>query len=128
MDLVHSHSVKNVAEGLNIFDGNPWQYFHNGPRRNIRRGTHSALTTGNPRYCISCFQTAATGWKNIILTDFVLTVVTSMLYQHHGLSRDFTEYAQYFDGTDDPDAMSYLILANKLIHQCGPGRSASPKK
>ncbi len=28
MDLVHSHSVKNVNEGLGLFDGSPGQYFH----------------------------------------------------------------------------------------------------
>jgi 1,4-alpha-glucan branching enzyme len=32
LDLVHSHAVKNVFEGLNRFDGTPYQYFHDGPR------------------------------------------------------------------------------------------------
>ncbi|NJO67970.1 MAG: 1,4-alpha-glucan-branching enzyme, partial [Bacteroidetes bacterium] len=34
MDLVHSHAVKNELEGLNKFDGTPYQYFHSGERRN----------------------------------------------------------------------------------------------
>ena len=34
MDLVHSHSVKNVNEGLGLFDGSPGQYFHPNERRN----------------------------------------------------------------------------------------------
>ncbi|MFT5130521.1 MAG: 1,4-alpha-glucan branching enzyme, partial [Rhodothermales bacterium] len=37
IDLVHSHSVKNEAEGLSSFDGTRYQYFHAGPR-----GEHSA--------------------------------------------------------------------------------------
>ncbi|MDY5823747.1 MAG: alpha-amylase family glycosyl hydrolase, partial [Candidatus Coprenecus sp.] len=37
MDLVHSHSVDNVAEGLSLFDGTDSLYFHSGPR-----GRHSA--------------------------------------------------------------------------------------
>ena len=32
MDIVHSHAVKNAAEGLNEFDGTDSQYFHEGPR------------------------------------------------------------------------------------------------
>lgn len=34
LDLVHSHSTKNVAEGLNMFDGSDDQYFHPGPMGN----------------------------------------------------------------------------------------------
>ena len=30
MDIVHSHAVKNFAEGLNEFDGTDSQYFHRG--------------------------------------------------------------------------------------------------
>ena len=33
MDLVHSHAVKNELEGLGNFDGTPYQYFHDGARR-----------------------------------------------------------------------------------------------
>ena len=32
IDLVHSHAVKNFAEGLNDFDGSGHQYFHEGGR------------------------------------------------------------------------------------------------
>ena len=32
LDLVHSHAVKNTHEGLNLFDGTDYQYFHAGPR------------------------------------------------------------------------------------------------
>ena len=34
MDIVHSHSVKNINEGLNLFDGSEDQYFHPGERGN----------------------------------------------------------------------------------------------
>jgi 1,4-alpha-glucan branching enzyme len=33
MDLVHSHSVRNVNEGLALFDGSPGLYFHEDARR-----------------------------------------------------------------------------------------------
>ncbi|HXA02878.1 MAG TPA: alpha-amylase family glycosyl hydrolase, partial [Cytophagaceae bacterium] len=32
MDIVHSHAVKNIAEGINEFDGTDHQYFHPGGR------------------------------------------------------------------------------------------------
>ncbi len=36
IDLVHAHAAKNVNEGINMFDGTDYQYFHQG-----EKGTHS---------------------------------------------------------------------------------------
>ncbi|PIO54298.1 hypothetical protein TELCIR_24342 [Teladorsagia circumcincta] len=36
LDVVHSHASKNVADGLNEWDGTDSCYFHSGPR-----GTHT---------------------------------------------------------------------------------------
>ena len=33
MDIVHSHAVKNVNEGLGLLDGDPAQFFHGDHRR-----------------------------------------------------------------------------------------------
>ncbi len=46
--------------------------------------------------------------------------ITSMLYYDHGLGSDFVSYKQYFDGNQDTDAIVYLTLANKLIHEFNP--------
>ncbi len=43
-----------------------------------------------------------------------------MLYWDHGLGRDFTEYKFYYDGDQDEDAITYLTLANKVIHEVNP--------
>ena len=32
LDVVHSHAVKNTAEGINMFDGTTWQFFHDGEK------------------------------------------------------------------------------------------------
>ncbi len=121
MDLVHSHSVKNVAEGLNIFDGTPYQYFHGDGRRN------------HPAWDSLCFDYGKTEVLHFLLSNckywleeyhvdgFRFDGITSMLYTHHGLSKDFTEYSMYFDGSEDKDATTYLMLANKLIHEVKPG-------
>jgi 1,4-alpha-glucan branching enzyme len=43
-----------------------------------------------------------------------------MLYLEHGLGRVFTSYNDYFDGSVDEDALTYLALANRLIHNIHP--------
>ena len=120
MDLIHSHSVKNVAEGLNIFDGTPYQYFHDGARRehplwdslcfNYEKNEVLHFLLSNCKYWLEEYR----------VDGFRFDGITSMLYTHHGLSRDFTEYAMYFDGSEDTDATTYLMMANKMIHQVKP--------
>jgi 1,4-alpha-glucan branching enzyme len=39
-----------------------------------------------------------------------------MLYRHHGLGKAFGSYEDYFDDNVDEDALTYLTLANALIH------------
>ena len=46
--------------------------------------------------------------------------VTSMLYLDHGLGRSFTSYADYYTDNVDEDALTYLALANRLVHQVRP--------
>lgn len=121
MDIVHSHSVKNELEGLGNFDGTPYQYFHDGPRRE-----HVAWDS-------LCFDYAKNEVLHFLLSNckfwldeyrfdgFRFDGVTSMLYYDHGLSRNFTNYGMYYDGQQDEDAITYLALANKLIKQVHPG-------
>ncbi len=120
MDLVHSHAVKNTHEGLNLFDGTDFQYFHGGPR-----GQHTAWDSmcfdyskyevlrfllSNCRYWIEEFQ----------FDGFRFDGVTSMLYLDHGLGKAFGSYDDYFDGNVDGDAVCYLQLANELVHKIAP--------
>ncbi|MBR1537983.1 MAG: alpha amylase C-terminal domain-containing protein, partial [Bacteroidales bacterium] len=51
------------------------------------------------------------------LDGFRFDGVTSMLYYDHGLERDFNGYPSYFDGGQDEDAITYLGLANILVHE-----------
>ena len=46
--------------------------------------------------------------------------ITSMLYTHHGLGTAFTAYADYFNDDVDEDALTYLTLANRLVHAIRP--------
>ena len=46
--------------------------------------------------------------------------VTSMLYLDHGLEKSFLSYADYFNDNVDEDALTYLALANRVIHSLRP--------
>lgn len=120
MDLVHSHAVKNVQEGLNQFDGTDYQYFHAGAR-----GRHEAwdsLTFDYARYEVQRFLLSNVRfWLEEYRFDgFRFDGVTSMLYWDHGLGKSFQSYDDYFSGNVDRDALAYLMLANELMHTLRP--------
>ena len=69
MDIVHSHSVKNEAEGWPGSTVPPTCISIQVHGAGIRHGTAFALTTAKIQYCISCCPTANTGWKNSGSTD-----------------------------------------------------------
>ena len=120
LDVVHSHAVKNTAEGINMFDGTTWQFFHDGPK-----GDHPAWGT-------KCFDYGKTGVLHFLLSDlkfwmteyhfdgFRFDGVTSMLYHDHGLGTDFNTNDKYFSFNTHTEAITYLQLANELIHQVNP--------
>lgn len=120
MDLVHSHAVKNEEEGISRFDGTYHQYFHSGAR-----GDH-------PAWDSRCFNYAKEEVIRFLLSNckywleefhfdgFRFDGITSMLYLHHGLDKNFVSYDDYFTGQEDVDAITYLTLANQLIHEIKP--------
>ncbi len=120
MDLIHSHAASNEVEGLSRFDGTLYQYFHEGPR-----GVH-------PAWDSRCFDYGKHQVLHFLLSNcrfwldeyhvdgFRFDGVTSMLYLQHGLSRVFTSYKDYFGDGVDSEALVYLTMANKLIHEVKP--------
>jgi 1,4-alpha-glucan branching enzyme len=120
MDLVHSHSVKNEMEGLGNFDGTPYQYFHEGPRREHVAWDSLCFDYGKNEVVHFLLSNCKFWLEEYKFDGFRFDGVTSMLYYDHGLSRDFTNYGMYYDGLQDEDAITYLVLANKLIKQVKP--------
>jgi 1,4-alpha-glucan branching enzyme len=121
IDLVHSHSVRNVNEGLGLFDGSPGQYFHSGDRR-IHIAWDSLCFDYGKDSVIHFLLSNCNYWLEEYKFDgFRFDGITSMIYYDHGLEKSFTSYNEYFDGNQDEDALIYLYLANKLIHQIRPG-------
>ncbi len=120
MDLVHSHSVSNEVEGLSRFDGTHFQFFHDGPR-----GRHTAWDSrcfDYGKYQVLHFLLSnCRFWLDEYRVDgFRFDGITSMLYLHHGLEKAFTSYDDYFDESVDEDALTYLELANRVIHEVRP--------
>ncbi len=120
IDLVHSHAVRNEAEGLARIDGSTGTYFHEGIR-----GIH-------PTWDSLCFDYSKTEVLHLLLSNcrflleeynidgFRFDGVTSMLYFDHGIGRSFATLEEYFSSNVDEDALAYLTLANKVIREVRP--------
>ena len=120
MDLVHSHAVKNEVEGLARFDGTPYQYFHGGERRE-HPAWDSLCFNYNKNEVLHFLLSNCKFWLEEYKFDgFRFDGVTSMIYRNHGLGQDFTTYSDYYNLNQDGDAICYLTLANKLIHEINP--------
>lgn len=120
LDVVHSHAVKNTTDGLNLFDGTTRQFFHEG-----ERGEHSAWGTKCFNYdkneVIHFLLSNLKYWMDEFHFDgFRFDGVTSMLYLDHGLGTAFDSLDKYFSVNTDVEAITYLQLANELIHQINP--------
>ncbi|MEE1025555.1 MAG: alpha-amylase family glycosyl hydrolase, partial [Acutalibacteraceae bacterium] len=120
LDVVHSHAVKNTNEGLNEFDGTVYQFFHDGAK-----GDHCAWGTKLFNYgkneVLHFLLSNLKYWMKVFHFDgFRFDGVTSMLYHDHGLGSAFSSYDMYFSLNTDTEAVTYLQLANELIHKINP--------
>ena len=117
LDVVHSHAVKNTNEGINEFDGTVEQFFHVG-----KMGEHSAWDTklfnyGKNEVLYFLLSNLKYWMSEYHFDGFRFDGVTSMIYHDHGLGTNFDSYDKYFSMNTDIEALTYLTLANDLIHQ-----------
>jgi len=119
MDLVHAHYVKNLNEGINELDGTDHLYSRPGEAGNqpywdsklfdYGKGEVQHFLLSNVKYWLDEFH----------FDGFRFDGVTSMLYHHHGyVTFDCRE--RYFDAGVNEDAIDYLTLANRLVHDFRP--------
>lgn len=116
MDIVHSHSVKNTSEGLASFDGREGLYFH--PREHPQWDSR-LFDYGRPEVVRFLLSNLAYWLEEFKFDGFRFDGVTSMLYSHHG-NISFDHYDKYFCEGIEWDAITYLQLANRLIHEINP--------
>ena len=120
MDIVHSHAVKNEVEGLGNLAGDPNQFFYPGDRHEHPAWDSLCFDYGKDDV-IHFLLSNCKYWLNEFHFDgFRFDGVTSMLYYSHGLGEAFCNYGDYFNGHQDDNAICYLTLANKLIHEVNP--------
>ncbi len=119
MDLVHSHTVKNLQEGLNLFDGTEHQYFHAGPRGEHPNWDSKLFDYGKTEVLEFLLSNIRYWLKEFRFDGFRFDGVGSMLYFHHG-DETIDNIDKYFKHGVEFDAVTYLQLANHLAHLVNP--------
>ena len=120
IDIVHSHAVKNLSEGLNEFDGSDDQYFHPGGRGNQETWDSKLFNYGKWEVLQFLLSNIKFWVDEFHVDGFRFDGITSMMYMHHGDFTQFDHYDKYFVHGVDWDALIYLQLANQLLHDIKP--------
>jgi 1,4-alpha-glucan branching enzyme len=119
LDVVHSHTVKNVVEGLNEFDGSDSQYFHAGSRGEHPQWDSKIFDYGKTEVLRFLLSNLKYWLDEFHFDGFRFDGVGSMMYYHHGLET-IDSREKYFRQGVEWDALTYLQLANTLIHRINP--------
>ena len=120
MDIVHSHAVKNEVEGLGRLDGSYDLYFYGDSRREHPAWDSLCFDYGKNEVLHFLLSNCKYWLEEFRFDGFRFDGVTSMLYYSHGLGQAFGSYDDYYNGNQDTNAITYLTLANKLIHTINP--------
>ena len=115
LDLCLSHSSKNSVDGIADMDGSGAMYFYPGERGIQHLWDATIFDVGKPevqRYLLSNIRY----WLEEFQVDgFRLDAVTSMLYSHHGIHREFTgSLTDYFNSSLELDSLALLIAAIRV--------------
>ena len=120
MDIVHSHAVKNEIEGLGNLAGDKNQFFYSGDRHEHPAWDSLCFDYGKDEVLHFLLSNCRYWMEEYHFDGFRFDGVTSMLYCSHGLGEAFCNYNDYFNGHQDDNAICYLTIANKLIHEVNP--------
>ena len=119
MDIVHAHYVKNFNEGINELDGSPYHYSKQGDA-GYQPYWDSKIFDYGKREVEHFLLSNVKYWLDEYHFDgYRFDGVTSMIYHHHGYT-DFDCREKFFDEGVNKDALVYLSLANKLVHDFRP--------
>jgi 1,4-alpha-glucan branching enzyme len=115
LDIVHSHTVKNTVEGINQFDGSESQYFHPGDRGEHPQWDSKLFDYGKTEVLRFLLSNLKYWMEEFHFDGFRFDGVGSMMYFHHG-NESIDSREKYFGQGVEYDAITYLQLANKLVH------------
>jgi 1,4-alpha-glucan branching enzyme len=116
MDIVHSHTVKNLNEGINHFDGSDHQFMHPGERGEHPAWDSKVFDYGKTEVIQFLLSNLKYWLEEFHFDGFRFDGVTSMMYFHHGLT-EFDSRDKFFTDGVEWDAITYLQLANTLVHK-----------
>lgn len=119
MDIVHSHTVKNLAEGINRLDGTDDLYTHPGGRGEHPQWDSKLFNYGKNEVIQFLLSNIRYWMEEFHFDGFRFDGVTSMMYWHHGNIESFDQWKFFRDGVEF-DAITYLQLANCLMKKINP--------
>ena len=119
MDLVHAHYVKNFDEGINELDGSDHHYSKAGEASYQKYWDSKTFDYGKREVEHFLLSNVKYWIEEFHFDGYRFDGVTSMLYHHFGYV-DFDCRERFFDEGVNRDAIVYLTLANKLIHELRP--------
>ena len=119
MDIVHAHYVKNFNEGINQLDGSDHQYSKAGSEGYHQYWDSMTFDYGKAEVRHFLLSNVKYWMEEFHFDGFRFDGVTSMLYRHRGYT-DFDSREKFFDADVDTDAITYLTLANRLVHDIRP--------
>ena len=119
MDLVHAHYVRNLNEGINELDGSDhlyskpgeagYQKYWDSMTFDYGKGGVRHFLLSNVKYWLDLFH----------FDGYRFDGVTSMIYYHHGYEPMGSRESFFGPGVNG-DALTYLTLANRLVHDFRP--------
>ncbi|MFI3264376.1 MAG: alpha-amylase family glycosyl hydrolase [Rikenellaceae bacterium] len=119
MDVVHAHYVKNLNEGINALDGSDHHYSKAGDIGYQKYWDSMIFDYGKNEVQHFLLSNIKYWLDEFHFDGYRFDGVSSMLYHHRGYV-DFDCRERFFDEGVDRDAVVYLTLANKLIHDINP--------
>ena len=119
MDLVHAHYVKNINEGINELDGTDCLYSPPGTAGDHPYWGSKLFDYGKDQVRHFLLSNIKYWMDEFHFDGFRFDGVTSMTYYHHGYT-EFDSREKYFCPDVNEDALCYLTLANRLVHDLNP--------
>lgn len=120
LDLVHSHAVRNTADGLNELDGTDCQYFKKGSKGNHPVWGTKLFDYNKPEVVHFLLSNIKYWLTEYHFDGFRFDGVTSMIYINHGIGSTFDVYKSYFSLNTETEAITYLQFANELVKEVNP--------
>ncbi|MEG0788964.1 MAG: alpha-amylase family glycosyl hydrolase [Alistipes sp.] len=119
MDLVHAHYVKNLNEGINELDGTDHLYSKAGEVGYQQYWDSMLFDYGKCEVQHFLLSNVKYWLDEFHFDGYRFDGVTSMIYHHHGYV-EFDSRDRFFDEGVNRDALTYLALANRLVHDFRP--------